>query len=79
MPLYSYRCTQCDSATDHYSSIAERHNGPECCDGRMTLQIVPVAVVGEMKPYYCVATEQMVTSRKQRRDVIKQHGLIEAG
>lgn len=79
MPLYSYRCAECGSETDHYNSIAERHNGPLCCDVPMAHQIVPVAVVGEMKPYYCVATEQMVTSRKQRRDVIKQHGLIEAG
>ena len=79
MPLYSYRCPSCDSTADHYNSIANRHEGPACCGAPMRQSITAATVIGEMKPYYCVATSQMVTSREQRRKVIKEHGLVEAG
>lgn len=79
MPIYAYKCAECDSAKDDLRSIAERHNGPECCGEPMKLQIVPTHVCEDMKPYYCHATGQMVTSRRHRRDVIARNDLVPVG
>lgn len=79
MPLYSYAC-QCGKTEDAYRAIAERHNGPEC-HGQMQLVIVPpLKFVDHMRDgYRDVVTGEFVTSRKRRREIMKQHDLIEAG
>lgn len=80
MPLYSYRCQQCNRTEEAHRSIAERHNGPEC-HGKMQLFIVPPQkYIDHMRDgYRCIVTGEYVTSRRRRREIMKEQNIVEAG
>lgn len=44
MPLYAYRCKDCDCTKVEMRTIAEREDAPECdrCREKMELEIAPV-------------------------------------
>lgn len=85
--IYSYRCNHCDYVQDARRSMAERHNAPACdvCGGDMRHIITPVefkaAFLGSVNNpgYMCPVTEQYVSTNRQRRNIIAEHGLIEKG
>lgn len=84
MPLYAYSCHSCGRQVDEVRSVAERHNGPVCCESQMSLTIVPPQVQpvlggGKFPGYHCPVTDQFITSRKQRAEIMKRHNLIEKG
>lgn len=84
MPTYTYRCGVCNDVSDHFNTVEDRHKGPQCC-GQMAskvltvAQIAPVLGGGDFPGYRCPVTDQYVTSRKQRVDIMKRHNLQEAG
>lgn len=83
MPLYTYKCPKCDKTTDHVNSIANRKNGPECCEP-MELKIMPTMVQdplggGANPGYDCPVTGEHVTSRKRRREIMRENNLVETG
>ena len=83
MPLYSYKCETCGHTEDAFRRISERLDGPICHD-KMKLMIVPVMIQpvlggGSFQGYKCPITDQFVTSRKQRKEIMKSHGLEEKG
>lgn len=85
MPTYTYRCATCQRTKDAVSRVDDRHtNAPSCgsrrCGGRqMALIVCPPQVVPDLNPYYCVVSEGVISSRKQRREMMKRYGVVEAG
>jgi len=83
MPTYSYECEICDSIKDSYNTIAQRHNAPKCnCGQSMVLKIMPTHLQpilggGDWPGYKCVVTDKFVSSRKQRREIMAEHNLVE--
>ena len=47
MPLYTYKCEDCEKTRTDIRCIAERHDGPKCdfCGSPMKLAIDPVVGV----------------------------------
>lgn len=85
MPIYTYKCTKCEVLADNYSTVADRHKAPLCGCGGVTLlsiqptQIAPVLGGGDFPGYVCPVTDKFVTSRKDRREIMKRHNLVEKG
>ena len=84
MPLYTYACPKCGEKDTEFNTVQDRHVGPECCGAQMVLEITPTQVAnvlggGSMPGYVCPVSGDYVTSRKQRREIMARHGLIEAG
>lgn len=81
MPIYTYKCPICDKQKDQYNTIAGRHNGPMCCEVMEQLivpvNIQPVLGGGDFPGYYCVVTDKFVTSRRERRNIMAKHNLVE--
>lgn len=85
MPVYDYKCIECGASKDAFRSIADRENAPECdCGGKMQKMITPTQVglvMGgyAMPGYKCPVSGEYVTSRKQRREIMARHNLVERG
>lgn len=90
MPLYTYKCPECGEVCTEFNTIAERHKGPKCENHsgfhpRMTLRITGTQIqaqilgAGTYSGYRCPITDEYVTSRKRRREIMKEHNLVEAG
>jgi hypothetical protein len=82
-PLYTYKCPECEKVEDAYRSINDRNNGPEC-HGQMQKIIIPTAIQpvlggGNMPGYQCSVTGEFVTSRKRRKEIMREHNLYEKG
>ena len=82
MPLYTYECKTCKSQTDAFRSIEDRKEGPECCGEPMGKKIVPTMIQpiiggGNFPGYKCPVTGEFVTSRKRRKQIMSENGLIE--
>jgi len=82
MPIYTYKCS-CGKVEDQYNTIDNRKNGPTC-HGSMKLsiqptQLQPVLGGGDFPGYQCPVTDKFVTSRKERKEIMKRHNLIEKG
>ncbi len=84
MPLYTYACPECGGVDTEFNTVQNRHAGPVCCGRTMLLEITATQVStvlggGAMQGYKCPITGNWVTSRKQRREIMARHGLVEAG
>jgi putative FmdB family regulatory protein len=85
MPIYTYKCASCGEVQDAFRSIANRADSPKCeCGGEtkpiiVPTQIAPVLGGGAMPGYQCPVTDKFVTSRRERREIMKRHGLVEKG
>ncbi len=84
MPLYAYRCA-CGNERREFNTIANRHNGPECC-GDVMQKVIEAPQIqaqilggGNLHGYKCPITGKWVTSRKERRNIMAEHGVVEAG
>lgn len=83
MPLYTYKCNECGKIEDAHRAIKDHNNGPDC-HGKMAQIIVapmiqPVLGGGNNPGYKCVVTGEWVDSRKKRREIMKEHNLVEKG
>lgn len=86
MPLYTYRCAECGEESTEFNTIARRHkNTPNCCGAPTKLKITPTQIQaqilggGATPGYHCPITGKFVTSRKERREIMKRHNVVEAG
>jgi len=85
MPIYSYKCSICGNITDQYNTIDGRKNGPNCnCGGNTSLtiqptQIAPILGGGDFPGYQCPVTDKFITSRRERRNIMAEHNLVEVG
>ena len=80
--LYDYRCKHCGTERDDvYNSIDTRHtNAPVCCYAPMEIVIktAPYGFVDRDIRYRCPVTNEGVTSRKQRNEIMARESLIDA-
>lgn len=87
MPLYSFKCPECEAIDQVFRKINDRDR-VHCCHAceDATYKLVPCArvleapmVVTDMPPYRSMIDGRMITSRSQHRDHLKAHGCIEVG
>lgn len=85
MPLYNYRCNKCEKTETKMNSISNHKEGPMCCDEQMG-QIIEAPMVqaiilggGSCPGYQCPITNEYVTSRKRRKEIMKENRVVEAG
>lgn len=85
MPIYTYKCKDCEAMTDSYNMISTRHQSPACeCGGETVLsiqptQLAPVLGGGDFPGYKCPVTDEFITSRRKRKYVMESNNLIEVG
>lgn len=85
MPIYTYKCPICGTVTDQYNAVDDRKKGPDCnCGQSMNLTIVPTQIApvlggGDFPGYVCPVTDKFITSRRERRNIMAEHNLIEKG
>lgn len=78
MPLYRAVCA-CGHQEDVFRSLSEYDNLPLHCGVRMTRAVCAPSVIADIQPYRSMATGEYVEGRRQHRDHLKRHGLIEVG
>jgi putative FmdB family regulatory protein len=84
MPLYTYRCDNCEGFTfDLYAKISEMSQWyacPECNEPAHKI-IVPPMVAPDWAPYECPITGKEVWGRRAHAENLKRHGcrVYEAG
>lgn len=82
MPTYVYRCPDYH-ITEKLTSMADYKKIVPCgtCDkqARQILTAPKLVYVDNMPSYKCPVTDQVVTSRYQRSEIMKQNDMVEAG
>lgn len=76
--LYDYQCKQCQAETEAINTVAERNtNAPVCCGQHMEIIIksAPMGYMGRTIDYICPVTNQHVSSKRQRRNIMAEHNL----
>lgn len=82
MPLYEYRCRECEQHFDVYRSIEQRHDHGGCpqCDSDDCVRVfTPLGVIADIDPYRSTITGEVITSRTKHKQHLKQHGYEEVG
>lgn len=84
MPIYRYKCGVCSSENDQYNTIARRNNGPMCC-GEMAKKVIVAPQIntnflGSFKNpgYESPLSGNFITTKRQRRDEMKEFNVVEA-
>ena len=79
--IYDYRCNTCRSETEAVNKIDERNsNAPLCCGERMEIiiKVAPMGYVDRVIHYICPVSNERVTSKRQRRNIMAREGLVSA-
>ena len=82
MPLYTYRCDDCDSTQDAVRTIDNRDDCPECLScGELTHKIItPTQIAPQFQSYKAVAGDQRwIHSKSQHNNFLKENSLTEVG
>jgi hypothetical protein len=81
MPLYQYRCVECQKDQDAYNTVENRKLGPLCSCGAKTEKVIcaPSYVIPDIQPYQVPGSKRVITSRKHHREFLQSKGLIEVG
>lgn len=84
MPLYSYQCQKCERVEDAIRKVVDHAIGPDCCGEPMRQKITapmlaPIMGGGNWAGYQCPVTGRFVTSRRERKNIMAEHDLVEAG
>jgi hypothetical protein len=80
--LYDYKCRACGGERlNVYNRIDNRRtNAPMCCDSPMEIMITaaPMGFVDREIRYVCPVTNEGVTTRKQRNEIMARNDLVDA-
>jgi len=79
MPIYDIQCTKCGNQEEVFIKMSEYDNLPECCSQPMVRMLSAPSVIADNTCYRSQKTGEMITSRTQHKNHLKQHGLIEVG
>lgn len=79
MPIYLVKCPKCESRQEIFRSLANFDDLPDCCGTRVERQVCAPMVIADIQPYRSMATGEMITSRSQHRDHLKNTGCVEVG
>lgn len=80
MAIYGYLCPVCGKSQDLFNRISERDaNAPICCGIQSARQLsAPMVFVPQNCGYKCPVSDQIVTSYRQRQNIMAEHGLRDA-
>lgn len=81
MPNYDYKCHSCGHEQESFNRMNEcRTNAPTCCGEGMDIIIkqAPMGFVDRPIEYICPVTSTPVTTRRQRNEIMKREGLVDA-
>ena len=80
MPIYPYKCGACGELQDAFNRIDDRDaNAPACCGVQTARQLsAPMVFVPDWSSYKCPVTDQIVSSERQRRNIMAEHRLADA-
>lgn len=86
MPIFEYRCPICGTEAEDWRRIANRDDPLTCqCGANMLPTIITPPAVDRsflgstnMPGYKCVVTDEYVTTKKRRREIMAERGLEEA-
>lgn len=78
MPIYEWSCPKCGAREETYCPVKER-KAPKCCAKPMEAVISLAGIIPDIAPYRSVATGEVIGGRRQHREHLKRHGLIEVG
>lgn len=82
MPTYSYQCKD-GHKTETVKLMTEHTKTIICPDcGQEANQVLSggsYATVDNMKPYKCVVSGEVVTTRTQRKEIMRKYDLVETG
>jgi len=82
VPIYSYKCEDCETIVDEYRSIRDRDNCPTCeCGGSTKKIITSYFAHGDIEPYLDPNISDKPTwvkSKKHRRQLMEENGVIES-
>ena len=79
MPIYSFQCPACGETLDDSRSVDDRRRSVPCKCGGIHQRIPEMFHVDTFEPYYDEGLGADVGSRMERRVLMKQLGVIEAG
>jgi len=79
MPLYEIGCGRCGRTETVVRSVAEYDDLPFCCGVKMRRHICAPYIQPDNTCYRSMATGEMITGRRQHREHLKNHNLIEVG
>lgn len=84
--IYEYKCPSCHKTKTLKRPVEARNDPCQCgCGEGMALKIsggsgfTPVLGGGGFQGYRCPVTDQWVHSKRQRRRIMDEHGLVEKG
>ena len=78
MPFYDYECDTCGKRFEQSRSVADRHEVVcESCGCNVSIVIGRVGVIAYS--YYNDALGSEITGPQQKRDLLKEKGLIDIG
>lgn len=80
MPLYDLGCPACDWTTEKLLRLSdELPLCPECGHRTARMLSLPARPIVDAPPYYDVGLDTVISSRAQRKRLMKAHGLVEVG
>ena len=79
MPVYETICETCLKEKDIVRKVDDRHDTEECCGKKMRLMISTPNFNVDYTNYKSMQTGEQITSKKQHRDHLREHNLIEIG
>ena len=79
MPIYDVRCNHCGNVTEIFLKLKDFDNRPICCGEITSFMLSAPSVIADNTCYKSMKTGQMITSRTQHKNHLKEHGLIEVG
>ena len=79
MPIYEYRCRDCQKITDAYRSVVNMWEAPDCQCGGKTRKIITrrFSVHSDLTPYYDEHLETHIESKQHRKQVMAEQGVSE--
>lgn len=79
MPIYPCKCEVCGHYDEPIRPVSEYDNHPLHCGQPMKRVLTAPMITPDIQPYRSMVTGQMVTSRKEHREMLRKHNLVEVG
>ena len=82
MPIYEYKCKDCDQYTTKMNRIAKRELLPPTCECggltefRISIPMINASAAAHFNNYQCPVTGETVTSARQKKYIEDKEGLI---
>jgi putative FmdB family regulatory protein len=79
MPIYTYKCYDCETTQEAHRNMKERKNAPQCECGGETRQIITAVNIGAystkvMEPFISPASGKPIETERARREDMKRSG-----